>query len=72
MKVETTAERGEISTVYRLTKQPCRHTQASVSIAKDKEWNTVTTEETKAKRWAEHFPEFLNRESVTITADPTH
>ena len=43
MKVETAAERGEMSTVYRLTKQLCRHTKASVSIAKDKEGNPMTT-----------------------------
>ena len=33
----------------------CRHTQASVSIANDKEGNPLTTEETEAKRWVEHF-----------------
>ena len=46
MNVETAAERGEISTVYRLTKQLCRHTKTSVSIVKDKEGNHLTTEET--------------------------
>ena len=70
MKVETAAERGEISTVYRLTKQLCRHTKASVSIVKDKEGNPLTTEKTQAKRWVEHFSEVLTRESVTITAAP--
>ena len=71
MKVETDADRGEMSTAYRLTKQLYRHTKASVSIVKDKEGNPLTTEETQAKRWVEHFSEVLNRESVTITADPT-
>ena len=42
-KVETAAERGEMSTVYRLTKQLCRHTKASVIIVKDKEGNPLTT-----------------------------
>ena len=76
-KVQTSAEKGEISTVYRLTKQLCSHTQASVSIVKYKEGSPLTTEETQANRWVEHFSKVLNRESVTITADtkpqpPTH
>ena len=70
IKLETAAERGEVSTVYRLTKQLCRHTQASVSIVNDKEGNPRKTEETQPKRWAEHFSEVLNRYSFTITADP--
>ena len=69
IKVETAAERGETSTFYRLTKQLCRHTQASVSMVKDKEGNPLTTKETQAKRWVDHFSEVLNRESDTITAD---
>ena len=58
-------------TVYRLTKQLCRPTKASISIVKDKEWNPMTTEGTQAKRRVEYFSEVLNRESVTITSDPT-
>ena len=46
IKVETAAERGEMSKFYRLTKQLCRHTKASVSIVKDKEGNPMTTDET--------------------------
>ena len=70
MKVETAVERVDMSTVYRQTKQLCRHTHASVNIVNDKEGNLLTTEETQVKRWVEHFSEVLNRESVTITADP--
>ena len=55
MKVKTAEERGEMSTIYRLTKQLCRHTKASVNIVKDKEENSLTTEEILAKRWVEHF-----------------
>ena len=42
----------------------------SVSIVNDKEGNLLTTAETQAKKWVAHFSEVLNRESVTITADP--
>ena len=70
MKEETATKRGEMSTVYRLTKQLCRHTKASVSIVKDKEGNPLITEEIQVKRWVEHFSEVLNRESVILTADP--
>ena len=59
-----------MTTAYRLTKQLCRHTQASVSIVKDKEENPLTAEETQTKRWVKHFSEVLNIESVTITIDP--
>ena len=69
-KVVTAAERGEMSTIYRLTKQLCRYTKTSVSSVKDKEENPLTTEETQAKRWVEHFSEVLNSELVTITAEP--
>ena len=48
--VETAAEIGGMSTVYRQTKQLCGHTQSSVSSVKDKEWNPLTTEETQANR----------------------
>ena len=70
MQVETSTERGVMSTVNILTKQLCRHTQASVSIANDKEGNPLKTEEAQAKRWFEQFSEVLNRESITIATDP--
>ena len=69
MKVETASESGEMSIVYRLTKQLCRHIQTSVIIVNDKGGNPLTTEEPQAKRWAEHFLEVLNRESVTMESN---
>ena len=50
-----------MSTVYRMTRQLCIHTQISVSIVKDKGINPLTTEEPQAMRWAEHFAEVLNK-----------
>ena len=35
-----------------------------------KDGNALTTEQMQAKRWAEHFPEVLNAEAPTISADP--
>ena len=69
-KAETAAQKGELSTVYRITKQLCRHTKVAASIVKDKDGNALTTEQMQAKRWAEHFTEVLNTEAPTITADP--
>ena len=63
------AQKGELSTVYKITKQLCRHTKVAVSIVKDKDEN-ITTEQMQAKRWAEHFTEVLNTEAPTITPDP--
>ena len=69
-KAETAAQKSELSTVYRITKQLCRHTKVAASIVKDKDGNALTTEQMQAKRWAEHFTVVLNTEAPTITADP--
>ena len=66
-KAETAAQKGELSTVYRITKQLCIHTKVAASIVKDKDGNALTTEQMQAKRWAEHFTEVLNTEAPTIT-----
>ena len=59
-KWETAAQKGELSTVYRITKQLYRHTKIAASIVKDKDGNALTTKQMQAKRWAEHFTEVLN------------
>ena len=59
-----------LGTVYRITKQLCRHTKVSASIVKDKDGNALTNKQMQAKQWAEHFTEVLNTEAPTITADP--
>ena len=69
-KAETAAQKSELTTVYRITKQLCRHTKVAASIVKDKNGNVLTTEHMQTKRWAEHFTEVLNTEAPTITADP--
>ena len=69
-KAETAAQKSELSAVYRITKQLCRHSKVAASIVKDKDGNALTTEQMQAKRWAEHFTEVLNTETPTITADP--
>ena len=71
-KAETAAQKGELSTVYRITKQLSRHTKVVVAgMVKDKNGNARTTEQMQAKRWAEHYTKVLNTEAPTITADPT-
>ena len=64
------AQKSEVSTVYWITKQLCRHIKVAASIVKDKDGSALTTEQMKAKRWAKHFTEVLNTEAPTITADP--
>ena len=68
--METAEQKGELSTVYRITKQLCRHTKVAASIVKDKDGSALTTKQMQTKRWAEHFTEVLNTEEPTITADP--
>ena len=69
-KAKTASQKGELSTVYRITKQLCRHTNVAASIVKDKDGNALTTEHMQVKRWAENFIEVLNTEAPTITAGP--
>ena len=69
-KTEIAAHNGELSTVYMITMQFCRHTKVAASIVKDNDGNALTTEQMQAKRWAEHFTAVLNTEAPTITADP--
>ena len=52
-------QRGEMSTVYRLTKPLCRQIDGSLSIVNHKEGNPMTAEDIQAKRWVEHFSEVL-------------
>ena len=40
-KAETAAQKGELSTVYRITKQLCRHIKVAASIVKDKDENAL-------------------------------
>ena len=56
-KAETAAQKSELSTVYRITKQLCRHTKEAASIVKDKDGNALTTEQMQAKRWPENITE---------------
>ena len=46
---ETTAIRGEMSTVYKITKQLCGTRNVKANQVKDKQGKTLTKEEDQAK-----------------------
>ena len=69
-EAERAAARGEISTVYKITKQLCGKNTSQSAPVKDKDGNNLTTERDQAARWVQHFREVLNRPEPDDLADP--
>ena len=69
-EAEEAAVRGEISTVYKITKQLCnKNTSKSIPV-KSKDGKVLTTEREQAARWVQHFQEILNRPEPDDPANP--
>ena len=64
-EAELTASRGELSTVYKITKQLCGKNSNPNLPVKDKHGNNISTEREQTARWVEHFREVLNRSDQT-------
>ncbi|CAC5370959.1 unnamed protein product [Mytilus coruscus] len=58
-QAEKAAARGNISTVYKITKELCL--QSKPPPVKDKTGNIITTKTEQAAHWIEHFMTVLNR-----------
>ena len=69
-EAERAANRGEMSTVYKITKQLCGGTQSKPSQVKGKDGKPITTEREQAARWVEHFKEVLNCPEPDEPANP--
>lgn len=68
-EAESAALRGDMSTVYKTTKQLCGQGIRKSTGVKDKSGRRLTTEREEAARWMEHFQEVLNRPEPENPAD---
>ena len=69
-EAERAAARGQLSTVYKITKQLCKTSSKQIVPVKDKSGVVLTSEKEQAERWVEHFREVLNQVSPEVTAEP--
>ncbi|XP_063434910.1 uncharacterized protein LOC134715874 [Mytilus trossulus] len=61
-EAEEACKHGELSTVYKITKQLCGKSNNNDTPVLSKNGEVITSEAQKLERWAEHFREVLNRE----------
>ena len=64
-EAETACSKGDIKTLYNITRQLSGRTSKSNTHVKDKNGNIITKLEEQLKRWREHFQEVLNRPPPT-------
>ena len=65
-EAEKAAIKGELSTVYKITKQICGGNTCPPVPTKDKCGNVITNEREVAERWVEHFRDVLNQPEPDI------
>ena len=68
-QAEAAAMQGDMKTLYEVTRKLTKKNNNQDRPIKDKEGNTITKEEDKLRRWAEHFQDVLNREPPEEEAD---
>ena len=68
-EAEDAANRGELSTVYKITKKLCGKMTNKTTPLKNKDGSNISTEEERIARWEEHFREVLNRPEPEVTAN---
>ena len=69
-EAESAAARGELSTVYKITKRLCGNYITHSAPVKGKYGSTITTELEQADRWVEYFCEVLNHPQPDEPTDP--
>ena len=69
-EAECVAARGELSTVYKITKRLCGNYTNHSNPVKGKDGSTITTEHEQANRWVEHFRQVLNHPQPDEPANP--
>ncbi|CAC5373530.1 unnamed protein product [Mytilus coruscus] len=69
-EAEQAAILGELSTVYKITKQLCRTSNAQTAHVNDKNGKSLKTEREQAERWVHHFKEVLNCPESDVIANP--
>ncbi|VDI52155.1 Hypothetical predicted protein, partial [Mytilus galloprovincialis] len=60
-EAEEASKRGELSVVYKITRQLCGKSRNNDAPVLSKEGKLLTTDKEKLDRWAEHFKTILNR-----------
>jgi hypothetical protein len=60
-KAELAATRGEMSTVYKITKQLCGNYPCNPPPVRAKDGSPLTSEKEQTDRWVQHFQEVLNQ-----------
>ena len=69
-EAETAAAKGDLNTVYKITKQLSGRNNTCNKPVKDRQGKLLTTEREQAARWVQHFEEVLNRPEPNEPADP--
>ena len=69
-EAETAAAKGDLNTVYKITKQLSGWNNTCKKPVKDKHGKLLTTEREQAAQWVQHFEEVLNRPEPKEPADP--
>ena len=69
-EAETAAAKGDLNTVYKITKQLSGRNNTCNKPIKNKHGKLLTTEREQAARWVQHFEEVLNRPEPNEPADP--
>ena len=69
-KAELAASRGELSTVYKVTKQLCGNFTSHPPPVRAKDGSPLTSEREQTARWVQHFQEVLNQPEPDQPASP--
>ena len=69
-EAESAAARGELSTVYKITKRLCGNYTTHSAPVKGKYGSTITTEREQADRWVEYFCDVMSHPQPDEPADP--
>ena len=70
LEAEQAAARGELGTVYKITKQLCGRNNSQSAPIRCKNGTVITNEQEQATRWVQHFQEVLNCPKPNTTANP--
>ena len=68
-EAETACGKGDIKSLYNITRQLSGRPPITNSLVKDSNGNVISKNEEQLKRWKEHFQEVLNRPPPIITPD---
>ena len=68
-EAETACGKGDIKSLYNITRQLSGRPPITNSPVKDSNGNVISKIEEQLKRWKEHFQEVLNRPPPIITSD---